>query len=62
MKMMKGYLNLCFKKDVLMLADVFKKFTNDSLKNYGLYLSDYLTAPEVAMQWLICHNLSLDLF
>ena len=53
MKMMKGYLNLCFKKDVLMLADVFKKFTNDSLKNYGLYLSDYLTAPEVAMQWLI---------
>ena len=28
-----------------MLADVFEKLRNNSLKNYGLFLSHYLSAP-----------------
>ena len=32
-----------------MLADVFEKFRNKSLKNHGLYLSHYLSAP--ALSW-----------
>ena len=33
MKMMKDYPNLYLKCDVLMLADMFAKFRNNSLKN-----------------------------
>ena len=33
------------KCDVLQLADVFEKFRNNSLKNYGLDPSHYLGAP-----------------
>ena len=36
MKMMKYYHNLYLKCDVLLLADVFFKFRNSSLKNHGL--------------------------
>ena len=35
MKVMKDYHGLYLTYDVLMLADMFKKFTNNSLKNYG---------------------------
>ena len=35
-KMMKDYHDLYLKCDVLSLADVFEKFRNNSLKNYGL--------------------------
>ena len=41
---MKDYHNLYLKCDVLLLADEFKKFRNNSLKNYGLYPSHYLSA------------------
>ena len=34
MKTMKDYDNLYLKCDVLLLADVFEKFINSSLKNY----------------------------
>ena len=34
MKTMKDYHELCLKYDVLLLADVFEKFRNNSLKNY----------------------------
>ena len=37
--------DLYFKCDVLLLADVFGKFRNNSFKNYGLCLSHYLSAP-----------------
>ena len=37
------------KCDVLLLADVFEKFRNKSLKNYGLCPSRYLSAP--ALSW-----------
>ena len=36
MKTMKDYPDLHLKCDVLLLADVFQKFRNNSLKNYGL--------------------------
>ena len=49
MKTMKDYHNLYLKCDVLLLADVFEKFRNNSLKNYGLCPSHYLSAP--ALSW-----------
>ena len=42
---MKYYHDLYFKFDVLQLADVFEKFRNNSLKNYGLCLSHCLSTP-----------------
>ena len=45
MKTMKDYHDLYLKCEVLSLADVFEKFRNNSLKNYGLYPSHYLRAP-----------------
>ena len=33
---MKDYLDLYLKRDVLLLADAFEKFRNNSLRNYGL--------------------------
>ena len=48
MKTMKDYHDLYLKRDVLLLADVFEKFRNNSLKNYGLcpsYVQIYLNAP-----------------
>ena len=45
MKTMKCYHDLQLKSDALLLADVFEKFRNNSLKNYGLCPSHYLSAP-----------------
>ena len=42
---MKDYYNLYLKWDVLLLADVFEKFKNNSLKNFGLWLNRYFSAP-----------------
>ena len=42
MKTVKCYHDLYLKLDVLLLADVFGKFRNSSLKNYGLCPSHYL--------------------
>ena len=41
--------DLYLKCDVLLLADVFGKFRNNSLNNYGLCPSHYLSAP--ALNW-----------
>ena len=46
MRTMKNYHDLYLKCDVLLLADVFEKFRTKNLKNYGLYTSHYLSAPE----------------
>ena len=46
---MKDYHDLYLKCDVLLLADVFEKFRNNSLKNYGLCPSHYLSA--LALSW-----------
>ena len=45
MKTMKDYHDLYLKCDVLLLADVFKKFRNNSWKNYGLCPTQCLRAP-----------------
>ena len=42
---MKEYHDLYLKCEILLLADVFEKFRNNSLKNYGLCPSRYLSAP-----------------
>ena len=44
-KTMKDYQNLYLKYDVLLWADVFEKFRNNSLKNYGLCPGHYLSTP-----------------
>ena len=49
MKTMKDYHDLYLKCDVLLLADVFKKFRNNSLKNNGLSSSHYLSA--LGLHW-----------
>ena len=46
---MKYYHDLYLKCDVLLLADVFEVFRNNSLKNYGLCPTHYLSAP--ALSW-----------
>ena len=48
MKTMKYYRNLHLKSDVLVLADVFQKFRNNSLKNDRLCPSNYLSAPSLS--------------
>ena len=45
MKTMKNYHNLYLNCDILSLADVFEKFRNDSIRNYGLCPSHYLSTP-----------------
>ena len=45
MKAMKDYHDLYLKCDVLLLDNVFEKFRNNSLKNYGLCPSHYLSVP-----------------
>ena len=45
METMKDYHDFYLRRDVLLLADVFEQFRNNSLKNYGLYRSHYLSAP-----------------
>ena len=47
-KLMKDYRDFCFICDVLLLASVFEKFRNRSLKNYGLCTSFYLSAPALS--------------
>ena len=42
---MKDYHDLYLKCDVLLLADMFEKFRNNSLINYG---SHYLSAPDLS--------------
>ena len=44
-KTMKDYHDRYLKHDVLLLADVFEKFRNSSLKKYGLCSNHYLHAP-----------------
>ena len=55
MKTMKDYHDLYLKCNVLSLADVFEKFRNNSLKNYGLSPSYYLSAP--ALSWNAMFNM-----
>ena len=63
MKTMKDYHDFYLKCNVLLLADVFEKVRNNSLKNYGLYPIHYLSAP--ALSWdamLSMTKVKLELF
>ena len=53
---MKDYHGLYLKLDVLPLADVFEKFRNNCLKNYGLCPSHYLSTP--ALCWNVVLNMT----
>ena len=44
MKTIKDYHDFYLRCDVLLLVDVFEEFRNNSLKNYGLCPSHYLSA------------------
>ena len=48
MKTMKDYHDLYLKCDLSLLADAFEKFGNNSLKNYELCPSHYLSAPDLS--------------
>ena len=45
MKTMQDYHDLYLKCDILLLADEFEKFRNNTWRNYGLCLSHYLREP-----------------
>ena len=45
MKTVKDYHNLYLKCDALLLTDVFEKFVDNSMKNYGLCACYYLSTP-----------------
>ena len=52
-KRMKEYHDLYLKSKVLLLADVFGTFRNNSLKNYGLCPSHYFSAPGLSLDAMI---------
>ena len=54
--MMKDCHELYLKCAVLMLADVFEKFRNNSLKNYGLCPSHYLSTT--TLSWYAMLNMT----
>ena len=56
MKTMKDYHDWHLKYDVLLLADVFEKFRNNSLKNYGLFSSHYLSTPVLSQDAILNMN------
>ena len=47
-ELVKDYHDLYLKCDVLLLANVFEKFRNNSLKNYKLCRSYYLSTPNLS--------------
>ena len=51
---MKDYHDLQLKCDALLLADVFENLRNSSVKNYGLCPSDYLSAPALSWDTILC--------
>ena len=48
---MKDYHDLYLKCDVFILPDVFETFRNNSLKNYRLCPSYYLSQPGLKLGW-----------
>ena len=53
MKTMKDYHDLYLKCEVLTLADVFETSRNNSLNNYGLCPSHYLSAPDLSCDTMV---------
>ena len=61
MKTTKDYHNLYLKLDVLLLADVFEKFRNNKLTNYGLSPSHYLRPPGIIWDAMLKIKKKLEL-
>ena len=59
---MKDYHDLHLKIDVLLLAGVFQKFRNISLRNYGLCPSQKLIAPVLSWDAILNRNKRLLIF
>ena len=53
MKTIKDYHDLHLKCDVLLLANIFEKLRNNSLKNYGSCTSHYLSRPGLSRDALL---------
>ena len=53
MKTMNDYHDLYLNCDVLLLADVFEKIRNNSLKNYRLCPNHYLSAPGLSWEAML---------
>ena len=53
MKNMGDYHDHYFKKDVLLLADVFEKFNDTCLKYYGLDSCHYFSAPGLSWDTIL---------
>ena len=63
MKTMKDCHDVYLKCDVLLLADVFEKFRNNSLNNYGLCPSHYWSTPSLTWDTMLKKmKLNLNLF
>ena len=63
MKTMKDYDDLYLKCIVLLLPDVFEKFRNNNLKNYGLCPSHYLSAPGLSWDAMLkMTKIKLEIF
>ena len=56
MKTMQDYNDLYLKCDVLLLADLFEKFINNSFKNSRLCPSHHLSAP--VLSWYVMLNMT----
>ena len=48
MKTMQDDIDFYLNSDVLLLIEEFKKFKNNSIRNYGLCLSYFLSAPSLS--------------
>ena len=60
---MKDDHDLYLKCDVVLLADVLEKFTEFSLKNYGLCPSHYLSTPNLSWDTMLnLTKVSLNVF
>ena len=57
MNTMKDYHELYLTCDVLLLADIFEKFRNNSVNNYGLCTSYFFNAP--ALSWDAMLNMTM---
>ena len=53
MEEIKDYHDLYLKCNALLLADAFEKFRNNSLNNYGLCPSHYLSAPNLSWDTML---------
>ena len=63
METMKYYHDLYLKSGILLLGDVFEKFSNNNLSNYGLCPSHHMSAPDLSRDAMLeMAKLNLNVF